>query len=321
MEQIERFTTMINEDKALSLFRRYAVSLAVVILSIIISINLPPLSQASSLFIVLASILFSAWYGGFGPGLFTTLVAIMGVHYCLMVPRHSLVISSNFDLLRLILFVVTSVGVVVFASSRQVAQARLARANEQLSRLTARMETVREDERARLAWEIHEHVGGSLSILKLDVASLHNRIKHDKTLQNKTNDILKEIDGALLTVQQIARELRPSLLDHHGLAAAIESHLDIHCRQAELDCEKDIDPNVEIKGDHAVALFRILQEAFTNIIRHAQATKITVHLKQDETAIKLIVTDNGVGLVQQEMLKADALGLIGMRKRIRPFGG
>ena len=114
MEQIERFTTIINEDKALSLFLRYAVSLAVVILSIIISINLPPLSQASSLFIVLASILFQRLVWRVGPGLFTTLVAIMGVHYCLMVPRHSLVISSNFDLLRLILFVVTSVGVVVF---------------------------------------------------------------------------------------------------------------------------------------------------------------------------------------------------------------
>jgi signal transduction histidine kinase len=183
------------------------------------------------------------------------------------------------------------------------------------------MEPVREEERARLAREIHDQVGGSLSILKLDVASLHNRIKHDKTLQDKTNDILKEIDGAILTVQQIAMELRPSLLDHHGLAATIEWFLDTNCRRTELDCEKDIDPNIEIKGDHAVALFRILQAAFTNIIRHAKATKITVHLKQDETGIRLVVTDNGVGLEQGQILKPDALGLIGMRERIRPFGG
>jgi len=306
------------EQKSL---RRYGVSLAVVILSIIISMNLPPVSQSSSLFTILAGILFSAWYGGFGPGLFTTLIATISILYYLVDLRHSLDKSPNPDLLPLVLFVMISVGVVLFVSARQVAQTRLARAHEELGRLTAHMETVREEERTRLAREIHDQVGGSLSILKLDVASLHKQIQFDQTLKAKANDILKEIDGAFLTVQQIAMELRPSLLDHHGLAAAIESHLDTHCRKVDLDCEKEFDPLMNVEGPCATAIFRVFQEAFTNIIRHAQATKIVVRLRQDETGIRLVVTDNGVGLEQEQLLKPNALGLIGMRERIRPFGG
>jgi len=306
------------EQKSL---RRYGVSLVVVILSIIISMHLPPVSQSSSLFTILAGILFSAWYGGFGPGLFTTLVATISILYYLMDLRHSLDKSSNPDLMPLVLFVMISVGVVLFVSARQIAQTRLARAHEELGRLTARMETVREEERTRLAREIHDQVGGSLSILKLDVASLLKQIQFDQTVKAKANDILKEIDGAFLTVQQIAMELRPSLLDHHGLAAAIESHLDTHCRKVDLDCEKEFDPLMNVEGPCATAIFRVFQEAFTNIIRHAQATKIVVSLRQDETGIRLVVTDNGVGLEQEQLLKPNALGLIGMRERIRPFGG
>ena len=310
-----------NKDKRLSVLRQYAVSLAIVTFSIIISDQLPALSQVSSLFIILAAIVFNVWHAGLGPGLLSIFVAIMGIAYNIMPPLNSLAIASNDNILRLILFILTSLLLVLFASSRQVAQTRLARSNEERGRLTARMDTIREEERARLAREIHDQVGGSLSILKLDVASLHKRLKHDKTLQDKANDILKEIDGAFLTVQQIAMELRPSLLDHFSLAAAIESHLDTHCPQFELDCEKDIDPKINLQGACAIAIFRVFQEAFLNVIRHAKATKITVQLKQDKTGIRLSVTDNGVGIERGQTLKPDALGLIGMRERMRPFEG
>jgi two-component system sensor histidine kinase UhpB len=176
-----------------------------------------------------------------------------------------------------------------------------------------------------LACEIHDQVGGSLSILKLDVASVHKRLKDDQPTHDKMNDILEEIDGAILLVQRIATERRPSLLDHVGLAAAIESHLDTHCdahcRQVVLDCETDMDSKGNVQGACATAMFRVFQEAFTNIIRHAQATKMTVQLKQDETNVILSVTDNGVGIKQAQMLNPDALGLLGMRERMRRFGG
>jgi signal transduction histidine kinase len=312
---------MHEKEEPLSLLRRYGVSSAMVVLSIIITAHLPALSQASHLFAILAAIMFAALYGGWGPGLFTILISTIGIPFHLMDPRESLLMASKDDLLRFFLFVAVSLAVVFFVSNRQVVQARLARSNEELRRLTSRMETVREEERIRLAREIHDELGGTLSCLKLDVASVHKRIKDDKTIHDKTNDILKEIDGAILTVQRIATELRPSLLDQVGLGGAIEAYLDTHCRQAELGCEKDIDPQMNVETACATAMFRVFQEAFTNVIRHAKATKMTVQLKQDETGIRLVVADNGVGIDRGQVINPDALGLIGMRERMRSFGG
>jgi signal transduction histidine kinase len=317
----ESATSMTQEEDITSFLRRYGVSVAVVIGSILLSAILPILSHSSTLFIILSAILFSAWYGGVGPGLVATFVAALSVADYLMEPRGSLAISSPDEVLRLNLFVVTALVGVYFASSRQVAQRRLARAHEELTRLTARTNQVREEDRARFAREIRDQLGGSLALLKFDVASLTRKIKDDKTIEDKTNSILKQLDEAMVIVQRIAMELRPSLLDHDGLPAAIEAYLDGLCPRVELDCQKDIDPKVQVGPACGIALFRILQEAFTNIIRHAKATKIIVCLKQDGSETTMVVCDNGIGMNLGRILPASALGLIGMRERIRPFGG
>ena len=116
-------------------------------------------------------------------------------------------------------------------------------------------------------------------------------------------------------------ELRPSILDHAGLPAAINAYLDAHCHQVELDCNKEIDPEVQLESACGTALFRIFQAAFTNIIRHAKAKGIIVRLKQDGSDTTLSVCDNGIGLERGQILQPTGLGLIGMRERIRPFGG
>ena len=122
-------------------------------------------------------------------------------------------------------------------------------------------------------------------------------------------------------VQQTAMELRPSILDHAGLPAAIDAYLDANCRRVELDCKKDIDPQVQLESACGTALFRIFQAAFTNIIRHAKAKEVIVRLKQDGSNTTLSVCDNGIGLERGQILQPTGLGLIGMRERIRPFGG
>ena len=311
---------MTEKEEVTSFLRRYGVSVASVIGSILISSYLSTLSTASGLFVILAAILFSAWYGGLGPGLFSTFVATLGIAY-LMEPRGSIAIDSPDEVLRLILFVITSLAGVFFASRRQAAQRRLVRAHEELTRLTGRMNTVREEEQARLARELHDQLGGMLTLLKLDVASVQRRIKDDKSMEDKTNAILKQLEESIAMVQRIAMDLRPSLLDHVGLPAAIEAYLDAQCRRGELDCQKDIDSGVQVEPACGIALFRILQEAFTNIIRHAKATRIIVRLKQDGSHTTLAVCDDGIGLEQEQILQPSALGLIGMRERIRPFGG
>ena len=116
---------MLEKEEPLSLVRHYGLSTAVVVLSIILTAHLSALSQASSLFTILGGILFSAWYGGLGPGLFTTAVSTSAITFYFMDPKGSLFIASNDDVLRLFLFVVISLTVVFFASSRQGVQARL----------------------------------------------------------------------------------------------------------------------------------------------------------------------------------------------------
>jgi signal transduction histidine kinase len=310
-------SSMLRADKMLSVVQRYVVSLALVFFALMVSTTLPSPADATSLFIILSSIVCAAWYGGLGAGLLSIVLATLGIDHFLMEPRYSFTIASISNMLRLMLFAITSCAIVLFISSRQVVLARLARSNEELNALAARMDLIREDERARLGREIHDELGGTLSILKLDVAAIQKHSQHDPTIHDKTTDLLKEIDGAI--VQRITMELRPPLLDHAGLAAGIESYLDSHCRRIDLTCEKDIDPNVTADNACLTAVFRVFQEAFTNVVRHAKATKLTVHLKEDQAHIRLVIRDNGIGITPHQIQKPDAFGLIGMRERMRPF--
>jgi signal transduction histidine kinase len=300
---------------------RYGVSLAVVIGSILINPYLTTRFEASGLFIILAAILFSAWYGGLGPGLFTTSVGALGIAYHLMEPRGSIGINSADDVLRLLLFVLISLAVVFFTWSREIALSRLAEANKGLTRLTERLNIVREEEQARLARDLHDQLGGLLVLLKIYIVSVKRIVNNDNIIEDKTNAILNQLDEAIEMVQQTAMELRPSILDHAGLPAAIDAYLDAHCQRAELNCKKDIYPQVQLESACATALFRIFQAAFTNIIRHAKAKEVIVRLKQDGSNTTLSVCDNGIGLERGQILQPTGLGLIGMRERIRPFGG
>ena len=195
---------MRQNNTVLSVLRRYGVSLAVVIGSILINPYLATRFHSSGLFIILAAILFTAWYGGIGPGVFTTLVGALGIAYHLMEPRGSIAINSADDVLRLILFVIISLAVVFFTWSREIALSRLAEANKGLSRLTERLNKIREEEQARLARDLHDQLGGLLVLLKIYVVSVKRMVKDDNTIEDKTNAILKQLDEAIVMVQQAA---------------------------------------------------------------------------------------------------------------------
>jgi signal transduction histidine kinase len=172
-----------------------------------------------------------------------------------------------------------------------------------------------------LAREIHDELGAELSLLKIDVTSVQRRTEGNKQVQDKTKSILKQLDDAILTIQQIATDLRPPLLDTFGLGAAIDWYMDTNCERAGFDCEKDIDMELDVDAPRATAIFRVFQEAFTNIIRHARATKIMVQLKQDQATFTLVIKDDGVGIREGQTLTPNGLGFVCMRERLRPFEG
>jgi signal transduction histidine kinase len=195
--------------------------------------------------------------------------------------------------------------------------------NEQLRALAARLQTVREQERARIARQIHDELGQALTAIKMDFAYLIARLPDNgKQFQERTNSILKLTDDTIQKVRRIAAELRPGILDDLGLAAAIEWQAQEFQARAGIRCLVDL-PEDEISSDRdrSTAIFRIFQETLTNVARHAQATRVDVRLEKGATELILEVRDDGKGIEAGKIQDSKSLGLLGMRERALILGG
>jgi PAS domain S-box-containing protein len=196
-------------------------------------------------------------------------------------------------------------------------------AREQLRDLAGYLETAREEERTYIAREIHDEFGQTLTALKMDLAWLNKRLPADKPrLVEKVNAMSDLIDSTIQTVRRIATDLRPGVLDHLGLVAAIEWQAQEFVERAGLDCELLLsDKEIVLDPDLATAIFRIFQETLTNIARHAEATEIRVKLEERPGELVLAVQDNGRGITESHASGSKSLGLIGMQERARSWGG
>jgi PAS domain S-box-containing protein len=194
---------------------------------------------------------------------------------------------------------------------------------EQLRNLTAYMQKVTEMERTNIAREIHDELGQALTVLKMDLSLFRKMFSEDQTsLFEKTDAMSGLIDKTIQTVKRISTDLRPGLLDDLGLSAAIEWQLGEFQERTCITCKIIIDPkDVTFDRDRNTALFRIFQETLTNVARHAEATEVSVSLKQKDGQIELKVQDNGKGITEQERTHLKSFGLIGIRERAIIFGG
>lgn len=204
-----------------------------------------------------------------------------------------------------------------------VAHEELVRSRGELRRLAASLITAREEERARMAREIHDECGQMLTGLKMDTAWLARHLPStDATFREKTAAMSQLVDGAVQTVRQIATQLRPGILDDLGLAAAIEWQAEQFAARTGIACdaraavsESHLRPNV------AITVFRILQESLTNVARHAGAHRVTVVLAEDGRDLVLEVRDDGRGIAESDTRTPLSIGLIGMRERALLVGG
>jgi PAS domain S-box-containing protein len=213
-------------------------------------------------------------------------------------------------------------------TERQRAEAELSQSQDQLRALTERLVKAREEEAIRIARELHDQFGQCLTTIKMDVRSMERDLAGEmssakvETLHEKVRTIGQAVDETVRTVRAIATRLRPGLLDDLGLAAALEWQAEEFQKRSGILCSlapPAKDPPVN--RDQATALFRIFQEILTNVARHAQATKVWVHLGEEDQAIELEVEDNGVGIKDTQLAKRHSLGLLGMRERAAAFGG
>ena len=209
--------------------------------------------------------------------------------------------------------------------------AELSSALEQLRELSAYSDTVREDERTRIARDIHDELGSLLIALKMDVEWLGKRVEDRPPLRAKTEGMGRLIATAVDNVGRIITDLRPSILDHQGIWAALEWQAQEFVESAEIarDLQMHVTAGVQAPGGlegerWAIAAFRIFQEMLSNVARHARARAVTIRLYVDgppSPVLHVLVRDDGVGAAAGALTRRQSYGVLGMRERAGHYGG
>ena len=196
------------------------------------------------------------------------------------------------------------------------------RSTEQLRELSARLQSVREEERTLLARAVHDELGQALTGLKMDVAWLQNHLDQGQpALLEKTQAMSDLTDVIVRAVRRIATELRPGILDL-SLVATIEWQLqEFQTRSGIRGKLINTPEETTLDSDGATTVFRIFQEILTNVARHAQATEVNVFLEETPTFLSLQVQDNGRGITESEIHSPKSIGLLGMQERARLRAG
>jgi signal transduction histidine kinase len=208
-------------------------------------------------------------------------------------------------------------------AERELTERRLRTSEENLRALAAHLQSVREEERIHIAREIHDELGQALTGLKFDIATLARSFatSNPEEVGEGTKGVLLQIDRIINSVRRIASGLRPEVLDEIGLSAAVEWQAREFSRRTGIRCVVEISPGfTDPDRDRSTALFRIFQELLTNVARHANATRVAVHLADSDT-LALKVEDNGRGIQEQELESPRSLGFLGLRERVLAFGG
>jgi PAS domain S-box-containing protein len=224
----------------------------------------------------------------------------------------------------------TSIGFGQDISGGKRTEERLRQSYEGLRALSARLRAAREEESARLAREVHDQVGQLLTALRLDVAWLERQLEPAGLpglaaageITGKLQAMSRLLDQAAEAVHRITSELRPGILDELGLEAAVEWYVEEFEKRTGISCRlSSTMAGAALGPEQATALFRILQEALTNVARHAGATAVDIRLAVAPEGVTLEIADNGRGIPEDKISDSRSIGLLGMRERARALGG
>lgn len=211
-----------------------------------------------------------------------------------------------------------------YAAERKRVGEALQRALDELRALTRKMEVVREDERTRIARELHDELGMRMTCLKMDLVRLQILIDSapHSVVEEKLQAMTEVVDTTIVAVQTLVSELRPGVLDDLGLVAAVEWQCRDVERRSGIRCfVVSEEGDIPLASAKATAAFRICQEALINVVRHAGAKEIRVRLETLEGFLRLEVHDDGQGILPEAVTVSTSLGLLGMRERAEAVGG
>jgi PAS domain S-box-containing protein len=206
-------------------------------------------------------------------------------------------------------------------SETKRAEQELRASGEQLRNLTAHLQSVREEERARISREVHDELGQSLTAVKMDLAWLAGRLpQRDGPMLKRIRSTQQLADSIIQSIRRISTELRPAVLDL-GLAAAVEWQVQEFEARSGIRCKVRLLTRQVVASNASTAMFRIFQETLTNVARHAKATRAEVVLQKQRDRLVLLIHDNGRGFDQADPSLSKSLGLLGMRERAAILGG
>jgi PAS domain S-box-containing protein len=211
----------------------------------------------------------------------------------------------------------------VIATGHDITERRQAEQARRVRELAAYLQSAREGERAHVAREIHDELGQALTGLKFEVSLLSRKLgSEDPELSRRLQDVGRSIDTTIGSVRRIVTELRPQILDELGLLEAVRWHVAEFEKRTGVRCTTELpEEPPDWSTDRTTAMFRILQEALTNVARHAEAKQVRVRLERREDRVLLEIRDDGKGFSRERAAAAASFGLLGMEERARMFGG
>lgn len=274
----------------------------------------------------LAAIAFSCAVSGWRWGMVATIVSAFAIDYFFVPPAFNF--AGDFDeIARITVFTIEGSGLCWLIAVRQKAVAALERSEEQLRALTTRQQELREEEQKRISLEIHDELGQALTGLKMEVHLMTREM--EKQNAEAASDVVPrligfegQIDSTISTIRRIATQIRPSIIDDFGLVAAIEWQTKDFERRSGIACTFDsaFDSLDTSHPESEISIFRIVQEALTNISRHSKANEVAIAIASVDGNATITIQDDGIGIDVSQAARQPSLGLLGMRERARLIG-
>jgi PAS domain S-box-containing protein len=213
------------------------------------------------------------------------------------------------------------VAVFTDITERKQVEEEIITSRQALEDLNKRLNAIREEERTYISRELHDQLGQSLTAMKIDLNALLKRHTGNPEDKVKIGSLLEMVSDSIRDVQRISSDLRPEILYDLGLVPAMEWFTEAFEKRTGIACSFEADENEYADSDKNLVIFRILQESLTNVIRHANATTVSVRLYQTRGRTVMTVRDNGTGMEAQKIKSSKSLGILGMRERARQLGG
>jgi signal transduction histidine kinase len=325
---------------------QYAFALLATAVALLVRLALNPLLGDTVPYVMLVpAVAFCAWYCGIGPSIVSAVLIVVGARYWFIPPVHSFGLPSTPHLVGILIFLLASAVIIAMGEVRRrheailwAAQGELEEAvkqrtveldatNENLRELSARLLQLQDDERRRIARELHDSVGQMLAALGMNLAAVGTDLEHLIKTANTVTDSAALVQDLSREVRTISHLLHPPLLDEAGLASALRWYVEGFAQRSKIKVDLEFPADFgRLSRESETAIFRTVQECLTNIHRHSGSPTARIRIAVSGTEVRVEVEDHGKGIPPQRQLETSSMGIPGvgirgMRERLRQLGG